>query len=69
MISTCPNCGFRLTGIEEVNPRKCTVCGKGKDVDEFYHTVKRGKVYTNPICKDCLKVRRCKGGGDGGKGI
>jgi len=57
----CPNCGFKLTGIEEVNPRKCRTCGDGVDEGkEFYVTMKRGKVYTNPVCTDCLKLRRCK---------
>jgi len=61
MPDICPNCGFRLTSIEEVNPRKCRTCGKGEaEGATFYVTVMRGKVYTNPVCKDCLKTRRCK---------
>jgi hypothetical protein len=57
----CPNCGFRLTSIEEVNPRKCRTCGKVKEADEFYHTVKRGKPFIYGTCKACLKEKRCKG--------
>jgi hypothetical protein len=57
----CPNCGFRLTSIEEVNPRKCRTCGKGDaEGAEFYVTKKRGKIYWFPNCKDCMKKTRCR---------
>lgn len=58
----CPRCGFHLTGIEEVNPRKCRTCGKGEEQGaEFYVKKIRGEIYVMPDCKDCMKVKRCKG--------
>jgi len=57
----CPRCGLRLTGIEEVNPRKCRTCGKGDaEGAEFYVKKIRGEIYVMPDCKDCMKIRRCK---------
>jgi hypothetical protein len=50
-----------LTGIEEVNPRKCRTCGKGDaEGAEFYVKKIRGEIYVMPDCKDCMKIRRCK---------
>jgi hypothetical protein len=52
----CPNCGFKLTGIEQT-AQTCVQCQEKKPVQEFRETIgSAGKRYRRKICRTCEKT-------------